>query len=207
MTCTDLLVPLCGGNGVKTVIGTVYSSAARVLGGAPGGPLSVGLCDHQRRRLWLWRGDRRDVWPCTMSCMQHLSCTCQPVNVTDTRWAGKRTCTERWCSHNPLKCIVSVQTSELYQWNEQQAGLPLEWPAAAQLGGVIALSQRSGRSDIVIGGFAGCAQVREGLAAPCWRRCVPSRCVCDDYQACRLAVIQLGRAPSAHMRLQRSRPV
>jgi hypothetical protein len=60
--------------------------------------------------------------------------------------------------------IAAAQTSELYQWNEQQAGLPLEWPAAAQLGGVIALSQRSGRSDIVIGGFAGCAQVLEGLA-------------------------------------------
>lgn len=52
-----------------------------------------------------------------------------------------------------------MQTSELYQWNAELAGLPLEWPAAAQLGGVIALSQRPGRRDLVIGGFAGCAQV------------------------------------------------
>ena len=58
-----------------------------------------------------------------------------------------------------LLWAARAQTSELYQWNAEQAGLPLEWPAAAQLGGVIALSQRAGRSDIVIGGFAGCAQV------------------------------------------------
>ena len=55
--------------------------------------------------------------------------------------------------------------------------MPLEWPAAAQLGGVIALSQRRGRSDVVIGGFAGCAQVRGRLAAPCHRRCLPSVCL------------------------------
>lgn len=51
------------------------------------------------------------------------------------------------------------EVSELYQWNSDLAGLPLEWPAGGQLGGVIALKQRPGRRDIVIGGFAGCAQV------------------------------------------------
>ena len=57
-----------------------------------------------------------------------------------------------------------VQVSELYQWNPRLASLPLEWPASAQLGGVLALTQRVGRREIVIGGFAGCAQV---LRIPC----------------------------------------
>jgi hypothetical protein len=95
--------------------------------------------------------------------MQHLSCTHHPLTVRRNRWAGTRTCTDRWCSRDARKCIAAAQTSELYQWNEQQAGLPLEWAAAAQLGGVIALLQRQGRSDIVIGGFAGCAQVWAGM--------------------------------------------
>lgn len=58
-----------------------------------------------------------------------------------------------------------TQISELHQWNAELAGLPLEWPAAAQLGGVIALCQRPQRSDIIIGGFAGCAQVGQADVA------------------------------------------
>lgn len=112
---------------------------------------------------------------------------------------------ERWCSCDAPDCVAAVQTSELYQWNEQQAGLPLEWPAAAQLGGVIALSQRQGRSDIVIGGFAGCAQVWGGVCCSM----PPSMCAVtvlqSDYQTCKLEVIPLGSTPCASMRPQLSR--
>ncbi len=68
-------------------------------------------------------------------------------------------CTEIDVKHLMLQISKQSQVSELYQWNSQLAGLPLEWPAAGQLSGVIALKQRPGRRELVIGGFGGCAQV------------------------------------------------
>ena len=38
-------------------------------------------------------------------------------------------------------------------------GLPLEWEASGQLGGVLALGCCPGTPDMIVGGFAGCSQV------------------------------------------------
>lgn len=51
------------------------------------------------------------------------------------------------------------EVPELFQWNNEMVGLNLEWPAYGELGGVLAIDQRRGYPEIIVGGFSGTTQI------------------------------------------------